>query len=74
MTHKSRSIFGEAYSARIDPARQSSNQQRSKVRDHRRGRGVRGVKPKTSLTTKSAGGGVQCRGEGVKERKRRARE
>lgn len=44
--HKSRSIFGEAYSARIDPAHQSSNHQRSKVIDHRQGRGVGGVKPK----------------------------
>ncbi len=70
MTHKSGKYFGDAYSARIEPANQSSNQQRSKVIGQRQGKSVMG-EGKTSLTTKSAGGGVQHRGKGIKEGERR---
>lgn len=73
MTHKSGKYFGDAYSVRIEPANQCSNQQRSKVIGQRQGKGVMG-EAKTSLTTKSAGGGAQCRGKGIKEGERRTRE
>jgi len=59
--------FEEAYSARIDPARQSSNQQRFVVICQRQGR-VCGVEVKTSLAPKFAGGDVQRRGKGLQER------
>lgn len=72
MTHKSGSIFGEAYSAIVEPANQSFNQQRSI--GQREGRGVWGGEARTSLTTKSAGGAAQRRGKGIKERDKRTRE
>lgn len=73
MTHKSGKYFGDVYSTRTEPANQSSNQPRCKVMGQRWGEGVVG-EAKTSLTAKSAGGGVQRRGKRIKEGERRTRE
>lgn len=70
-THKIKEYFREAYSARIEPANQSSNQPRVKVIGQRRGKGVGGaVKPNFTDHGVCRWWRAVQRQKGIKERER----